>query len=506
LTFVSRILGLVRDIIIAGVFGSGAQTDSFIVAFKIPNFMRRVTAEGAFSQAFVPVLADYRTHRDHAQVRELVAHVFGTLAAGLALVVVLGVLAAPAVVTIFAPGFSDDPQRFELTSQMLVLTFPYILLISLVACAGAVLHTCNRFASFAFAPVLLNVCLISAALWLSPLLDRPILALGFGVAVAGVLQLLVQLPFLAREGLLVVPRPALRHPGVRRVAKLMGPAVLGSSVMQINLLVDTILASFLVAGSVSWLYFSDRLVEFPLGVFGIALGTILLPRLSAEHASSAPERFTQTLDWGLKLVLVVVAPAMLGLMVLAGPILATLFQYGEFGANDVVSTGFSLAAYSVGLFGFVLVKVLTPGYFSREDMRTPVKCAVVAVVVNLFLSANAVWWLHETPFGHVALAGATAVSATVNSALLYAGLRRKGVYRPGSGWAVLLMKVGLATLVMGWVLVYPALQLEAWLQAGAITRAVWLVAVVLGGMLVYMGVLYSLGMRLTELKEPPADE
>ncbi|BAU57283.1 proposed peptidoglycan lipid II flippase MurJ [Halorhodospira halochloris] len=506
LTFVSRILGLGRDIIIASVFGSSAQTDAFIVAFKIPNFMRRITAEGAFSQAFVPVLTDYKTSRSHAQVREMVASVAGTLAAFLAGIVVLGMLAAPAVVYIFAPGFSNDPYRFELTAQLLVLTFPYILLISLVACAGAVLHTCNRFASFAFAPVLLNATLIAAALWLSPLLDEPIWALGIGVAVAGVLQLLLQLPFLYREGLLVLPRPSLRHAGVRRVAKLMGPAVLGSSVMQINLLVDTILASFLIAGSVSWLYFSDRLVEFPLGVFGIALGTILLPRLSAEHVNSAPEHFSRTLDWGFKLVVVVIAPATLGLMVLAGPILATLFQYGEFGPSDVVAAGYSLAAYSLGLFGFVMVKVLTPGYFSREDMTTPVKCAVVAVIVNLVLSVTAVWWLHETAYGHVALAAATAVSATVNSALLYYGLRRKGVYKPGAGWLALAIKVAVATFSMGLVLLYPALQLEAWLEAELQVRLLWLVAAVFGGMLVYIGMLYALGMRLAEFREPPVSD
>lgn len=503
LTFVSRILGLGRDIIIASVFGSGAQTDSFIVAFKIPNFMRRITAEGSFSQAFVPVLTNYRTNRSHAEVRELIAYVSGSLAVVLGVVVGLGILVAPAVVSVFAPGFRGDPQRLALTTELLTLTFPYILLISLVACAGAVLHTCNRFAPFAVAPVLLNVILIAAALWLSPLLTEPILALGYGVAVAGVLQLVLQLPFLAREGLLVMPRLSWRHPGVLWVARLMGPAVLGSSVMQINLLVDTVLASFLVAGSVSWLYFSDRLVEFPLGVFGIALGTVLLPRLSAEHASSEPQRFRRTLDWGLKLVAVVVAPATVGLIVLAGPILATLFQYGEFGWGDVVAASYSLAAYSLGLFGFVLVKVLTPGYFSREDMRTPVKCALVAVIVNLVLSINAVWWLHETPYGHAALAGATAVSATVNAGLLYFGLRRCGVYQPGVGWPALFAKVAVATLVMGLVLAYPAGQLDSWLEAGAVTRALWLGIVVLGGILVYGGVLYALGVHPDELSEPP---
>ena len=506
LTLVSRILGLARDVIIAGVFGSGAQTDSFIVAFKIPNFMRRITAEGAFSQAFVPVLTDYRTHSTHREVRALIAYSAGTLGAALAAVTALGMVAAPGVVSVFAPGFSDDPERFELTVDLLRVTFPYILFISLVACAGAVLHTCNRFASFAFAPVLLNAAMIGAALWATPWFEEPIMALAVAVAVAGVLQLLLQLPFLYREGLLVWPRPSLRHPGVRRVARLMGPAVIGSSVMQVNLLVDTILASFLITGSVSWLYFSDRLVEFPLGVFGIALGTVLLPRLSAEHAGSEPERFSRTLDWGLRLVLLVVAPATAGLIVLAGPILATLFQYGAFGPGDVIAASWSLAAYSLGLFGFVLVKVLTPGYFSREDMKTPVYCAVAAVAVNLVLSVSAVWALHETPYGHVALAAATAASATVNSALLFIGLVRRGVYRGGSGWLRLAGQVVVATALMVAVLLYPALHLDRWLEASMLMRVAGLTAVVLAGALVYFAALYALGVRPRQFREPPAAE
>jgi len=504
LTFVSRILGLVRDVIIAGVFGSGMQTDAFVVAFKIPNFMRRITAEGAFSQAFVPVLTDYRTHNTHRQVRALVAYSAGTLGAALLALTALGVLAAPAVVGLFAPGFSNDPARFELTVGLLRLTFPYILLISLVACAGAVLQTCNRFAAFAFAPVLLNVAMISGALWATPWFEEPITALAAAVAVGGVLQLLLQLPFLYREGLLVLPRPSLRHAGVRRVVRNMGPVVVGSSVMQLNLLVDTVLASFLVTGSVSWLYFSDRLVEFPLGVFGIALGTVLLPRLSAEHAASDPERFARTLDWGLRLVLLVVAPATVGLIVLAGPTLATLFQYGAFGPGDVTAAAWSLVAYSLGLFGFVLVKVLTPGYFAREDMKTPVYCAAVAVAVNLALSITAVWWLRETPYGHVGLAGATAASATVNAALLLTGLVRRRIYRRGSGWLRLVLQVAAASALMGAALAYPALRLPDWLAAGAVTRGAALVAVVAAGAGLYAAALFILGVRPRQLREPAA--
>ena len=502
LTFVSRVLGLVRDVVIATVFGSGSQTDAFIVAFKIPNFMRRITAEGAFSYAFIPVLTDYRTNRSHDDARDLVARSAGTLGAFLAVLSLVGMAAAPWVVTLFAPGFAGDPERFDLTVDLLRVTFPYILFVSLVACAGAVLQTCNRFGAFAFAPVVLNACMIAAALWFTPFFETPIMAMAAGVLVGGVLQLLLQGPFLAREGYLVWPRPSLRHPGVRRVMQLMGPAVVGSSVVQINLLVDTILASFLITGSVTWLYFSDRLVEFPLGVFGIALGTVLLPRLSAEHARSEPGRFSRTIDWGLRLVVLIVAPATAGLVVLAGPILATLFQYGAFTGGDVEAASLSLAAYSLGLFGFVLVKVLAPGYFSREDMRTPVYCAVAAVAVNLALSVPAVALLYTTSYGHAALAGATAVSATTNAALLYIGLRRRGVYTPGAGWGRYGLRVAAATAAMIAVLLYPALHLPLWLEAGLLSRVVWLAASVGGGAVAYFGVLWLLGWRPRELREP----
>ncbi len=503
LTLVSRVLGLARDVVIAAVFGSGTQTDAFIVAFKIPNFMRRISAEGAFSQAFVPVLTDYRTHRGPGEVRGLIASTAGALGLALSALAALGMVAAPAVVALFAPGFAGDPGRFGLTVELLRWTFPYIVLISLVACAGAVLHTCSRFASFAFAPVLLNAALIGAALWLTPLFETPITALAAAVAVAGVLQLLLQLPFLAREGLLVAPRLSWRHPGLRRVLRLMGPTVLGSSVMQLNLLVDTILASFLVTGSVTWLYFSDRLVEFPLGVFGIALGTVLLPRLSAEHARSEPERFSRTLDWGLRLVLLIVAPATAGLILLSLPILATLFQYGAFEAGDVRASALSLAAYSLGLFGFVLVKVLTPGYFAREDMRTPVRCAVAAVAVNLALSVGAVAALRETGYAHAGLAAATGASATVNAGLLLRGLLRRRVYRAGSGWPRLALQVAGATALMAAALAYPAVQADAWLAAGVLTRAGWLAAAVLLGAATYFAGLYALGWRLAAVREPP---
>jgi len=503
LTLVSRVLGLVRDMVVAGVFGSGPQTDAFIVAFKIPNFMRRLFAEGAFSQSFVPVLSEYRTkHPD--QVGHLAANTLGVLGAVLLVLTALGVAGAPWVVNLFAPGFSNEPEKYGLAVEMLRWTFPYILFISLTAAAAGILNTWGRFGPPAFAPVLLNLCMIGAAIGIAPLLETPILALAAAVLVAGVLQLLLQLPFLARIGMLRWPRFGWRDPGVRKIMRLMAPAAFGSSVAQINLLLDTVLASFLITGSVTWLYFSDRLVEFPLGVFGVALGTVLLPRLSSEHAAASPERFSRTMDWGLRWVLVLIAPATVGLSAMALPIIATLFHYGQFGELDVMAAGLSLAGYSLGLFGFVLVKVLAPGHFARQDMRTPVRCAVISLLCNMVLSVTVVLWLHDTGVGHVGLAMATAVAAWVNATLLYRALRRTGHYTPCPGWRRLGRQVGLATLVMALLLLWPASQAEHWLQTGVWERVLHLSGWLAVAALVYFGALRLFGWDWRGMKEPPS--
>lgn len=503
LTFLSRVLGLVRDIVIGVIFGPSAATDAFFVAFKIPNFMRRLFAEGAFSQAFVPVLAEYRTQRCHEEVRLLVARTAATLGAILVLITTAGVLAAPWVVTLFAPGFIEDPERFRLAVEMLRLTFPYLTLISLAACAGAVLNTYGSFGPPAFAPVLLNLSMIAAALWLAPRLGQGIIALALAVVAAGVLQLLFQLPFVARRGLLSLARPHWSDPGVKRILRLMGPTLLGTSVQQVNLLVDTVLASFLVTGSISWLYWSDRLVEFPLGVFGVALGTVILPRLSREHAAESAESFSHTLDWALRLVLVLALPASVGLALLAGPILTTLFQYGAFGAEDVRLASLSLIAYSLGLMGFVLVRVLTPGYFARQDTVTPVKCAVAALLTNMVLSTSSVLLLLHTHVGHAGLAFATAMAATLNAALLYRGLRRRGIFHPRDGWRDLIRQAVLATLVMALVLYWPARHTELWLQAQLYQRVLMLSAAIAIGAITYCAMLRLTGLRLASLREPP---
>ena len=503
-TMLSRVLGLARDIVLGVVFGPSAATDAFFVAFKIPNFLRRLFAEGAFQQAFVPVLAQTRDSGGDAAVRALFARVTGCLGVLLLAISIAAVLGSPGLVRVFAPGFADQPAQLALASDMLRLTFPYLLLISLTAAAAALLNTYETFGPPAFAPVLLNLALIAAAVWLAPRLETGVLALALAVPVAGLLQLLVQLPFVWRRGLLAWPRPDWRDSGVRRILRLMGPTVFSTSVQQINLLVDTILASFLVVGSISWLYWSDRLMEFPLGVFGIALGTVILPRLSAEHAAASPAGFNATLDWALRLALVIILPATVGLVVLAGPLLATLFGYGAFTASDVRAASYSLMAYGFGLFGFVLVKVLVPGYFSRQDTRGPVRCAVIAMLANMLLSVSLVVVLIDTGMAHAGLALATGAAAWLNAGLLYRGLRRADVYRPRPGWGWLGRRVALASLALALVLLWPASQAGFWLQAGVAGRIAALAAVITSGAAAYFGVLWALGVRPAQLREPSA--
>jgi len=496
-TLASRVLGFVRDIVIARLFGAGVGADAFFVAFRIPNFMRRLFAEGAFSQAFVPVLGEYKATRSEAEVRDLVAHVAGVLGGTLLVVTAVGVLAAPALVAVFAPGFLDDRAKHDLTAWMLRITFPYILFISLTSLAGGVLNTWERFGVPAFTPVLLNLSLIGAAIWLSPHLAEPVTALAWGVLAGGVAQLAFQLPFLRRVGMLVRPRLARGHEGVRRILRLIVPAVFGASVSQINLLVDTLIASFLVTGSVSWLYFSDRMVEFPLGVFGIALATVILPNLSQRHAEGAPEVFSDTLDWALRWALLIALPAAIGLAALAAPVLATLFQYGEFGGHDVEMASHSLVAYSAGLLAFVLVKILAPGYFARQDMRTPVRIGVVAMVSNMVLNVALVF-----PLAHAGLALATSIAAFINAGLLFRGLVRGGVYRARPGWGAFALRVALANLVMLGLLVAARGPTSLWLEADALERTVRLAALIAGGALAYFATLLALGLRPRALASP----
>jgi len=504
-TLASRILGLVRDVLFARLFGAGAGMDVFVVAFQIPNFLRRLFAEGAFSQAFVPVLSEYQSRGPHAEVKALADRVAGTLGVALFLVTLLGIIAAPLFILLFAPGFSGKPDKLVLASEMLRLMFPYLFFISLTAFAGGILNTYGRFGVPAFTPVFLNLVLIGAAIWLSPLFAEPIHGLAIGVLVAGLVQLAFQLPFLRQIGLLPRPRWGWSHPGVRKIGRLMLPAILGSSVAQINLIVDRIIASFLVTGSISWLYYSDRLLEFPLGIFAIALATVILPGLSRRHAEQSMAAFSATLDWALKLVMVIALPAAVGLFMLAGPMLATLFQYGEFTAADTRMASLSLMAYSVALLGFTLVKVLSPGYFARQDIRTPVRISIRAMFVNIALNLAIVVPMFRLGISgaHAGLAAATGLAAIYNASALYAGLRRTGIYAPGEGWRPLAVRVLLANLAMAAALALVAGPLDGWLEATWHVRSLRLAGCIGLGLVVYLAALLALGLRPRHLRSRP---
>ena len=501
MTLMSRVTGLARDVAMSSWFGSGVVMDAFTVAFKIPNLMRRFFAEGAFSQAFVPVISEYRTHRSHAETRELVDRVAGTLGLALLVVTVVGVIAAPLLILAFAPGFRGGDGRYPLAVDMLRLTFPYVLFVSLTALAGSILNAYRRFAVAAFTPVLLNVVMILFAGWVDPRLDRPGLGLAAGVFAAGIVQLGFQVPFLRSLGMLPRPRWDAAHEGVRRIGKLMLPAVFGSSVAQISILLDTLIASFLATGSISWLYFSDRLVEFPLGVFGIALATVILPRLSEHHATRSNETFSATLDWALRLVLVIGVPAALALAVLAEPLMATLFHRGEFTARDVAMSAASLRAYAPGLLGFILVKVLAPGYFARQDTRTPVRAGVQSLVLGMALSVVFVVVLSQTSWApaHAGIAAATACGALVNAGLLLRGLQRTGVYRAGAGWPMLAMRVLVPSALMTALLMLTLAGWGDWLEMSGAVRIVALAKLVAAGAIVYFGTCYLCGLRLRDL-------
>ena len=501
MTFTSRILGLARDIVFARFVGSEAGADAFFVAFKIPNFLRRLFAEGAFAQTFVPVLSEYRANGSHAAVRELINAVAGCLGSVLFVLTVLACVASPLVAWLFAPGFAGDAVKFALVSDMIRITFPYLMLISLTGFAGAILNSYDRFAIPAITPVFLNISLIFAALVASNWFAVPVMALAWGVFAAGCVQLVFQLPFLLRMHLLPVPSFDFRHPGVKRVLTLMVPALFGVSVSQINLLLDTVLASFLPTGSVSWLYYSDRLAELPLGVFGVAIATVILPSLSRQHTEVNPEKFSATLNWSLRMVLLIALPSALALLLLADPILTTLFMYGKTTAQDVAMSAASLQAYAVGLTAFMLIKVLAPGFYARQDMKTPVRIGIIAMVANMALNLVFVVPLYlYWNMGHVGLALATSVSALLNAWLLYQGLKAKQVLTLDAEWWAHGVRMLLANGALAAVLVL-ALQLAPnWSELGWLLRSLNLALVCGAGLFVYVAVLGLAGLRLRHLK------
>ena len=502
MTLISRLLGLVRDIVIAQLMGAGAAADLFFFANKIPNFLRRLFAERAFAQAFVPVLTEYEKTKSPDQVKLLIAVVSGTLGTIVTVITVFGVLGSSVITALFGFGWflqwwngGEDAYKFELASYMLKITFPYLWFITFTALSGAILNTLGKFAVAAFTPVFLNIAIISCALFLAPNLQQPEIGLAIGVFIGGAIQFFFQLPFLRRENLLVKPTWNWSHPGVVKIRTLMIPALFGVSVSQINLLLDTFIASFLQTGSISWLYYSDRLLEFPLGLFGIAIATVILPSLSSSHVTQSGDNFTKTLDWGIRMVSLLGFPAMLGLIVLAEPMLRVLFMRGEFDLQDVSMAAMSLWAYASGLLSFMLVKVLAPGYYSRQDTKTPVKYGIIAMLSNMVLNI-----VFAIPYGYVGLAIATALSATLNACLLWSGLYLRGVYQVQKNSVSVLLRIVVSALAMAGALLFFNPALSAWADFSLFSAAIKLFILIAGAAAVYFAVLLVLGVRFQHFK------
>ncbi|HBV20765.1 MAG TPA: murein biosynthesis integral membrane protein MurJ [Nitrosomonas sp.] len=500
MTFISRILGFLRDILIARIFGAGMATDAFFVAFRIPNLLRRLFAEGAFSQAFVPILAEYKNKRTAEETRRLVDHIATLLSFTVFIVTLIGVIAAPLIIYASAPGFSADQEKFNLTVDLLRITFPYILFISLVALAGGILNTYGRFYIPALTPALLNLSFIACALWLAPLVEPPVQALAWAVFIGGALQLGFQIPFLLHLKLMPRIRFKIKDEGAWRVIKLMGPAVFGVSVGQISMLINTIFASLLITGSVSWLYYADRLMEFPAGLLGVALGTVLLPSLAKHYNSNSTEEYSRLLDWGLRLTILLTLPAALALALLSTPLITTLFHYGAFSDHDVWMTRDALVAYSFGLIGLILVKVLAPGFYARQNIKTPVKIAVITLIATQLMNLAFI-----IPLKHAGLALAVGLGACLNASLLFYKLRSQDIYQPLPGWFAFFLKILTALLVMGMVLWFTSGADASWLTDSAATRAGRLTGIILIGASSYFAALWLMGFRLKDFSRQQFD-
>ena len=496
-TLLSRVMGFMRDIIVAHIFGAGGLFDAFVVAFKLPNFLRRLFGEGAFAQAFVPILADQRANQTPEEVQSFVNHVSGTLAFIVSIVVIVAEIGAPLLIMIFAPGFLHDPVRFHIAVHLCQEMFPYLLLIVLTALAGAILNTYGIFAAPAFTPVLLNIALIAVALLWAPHAAQPIYVLGWGVIIGGMAQLLIQIPFLKAIKLMPKFKLGFHHEGTLRVMKRMIPALFGVSVAQIGLLIDQIFASFLQKGSISWLYYSDRLIYFPLGIIGVALATVVMPYLSRNHANKDEKIFSETLDWALRCTLFIGLPCAVGLFILAGPILSTLLHSGKFNDFDVIMTAKSLSAFAVGLPAFMLIKILASAFYARQNIKTPVKIAAVSMVSNLIFNFILVF-----PLKHEGLALATSLSAIVNAALLWILLVREDIFTPLNVWKKTLLQLLIANGVMALLLYFLAGQITPWLNWSILIRVLHLLLVLIVGVASYILMLGIMGIRIRHFRSP----
>lgn len=493
MTLLSRILGFVRDMMMARIFGAGMANEAFVIAYRLPNLLRRMFAEGAFSQAFVPIFSEYKSRRGHEETQLLVDHVTTLLAIILFVVTLIGIIAAPVLVYITAPGFAANPEKFNLTVQLLRITSPYIFFISLVAVAAGILNTYNKYWVSAFAPVLLNLCFIAAMLWLVPYFKQPVMALAWAVFLGGAIQLAFQIPFLKKIGMLPRWRFSLEDEGVWRVLKQMGPAIFGVSISQISLIINTIFASFMITGSVSWLFYADRLMEVPAGLLGVAISTILLTSLSKHHADRNTVEYSRILDWGLRLTMMLTLPAALSLGLIAVPLLSTFFQGGAFAAHDVLMTRNALVGYSVGLIGMLLVKVLAPAFYARQDIRTPVKIGIITLIATQIMNLMFIGWLQ-----HAGLALAIGLGSCLNSGILFYLLRKRGIFQPEPGWLKFTAKIAVALLALAWVLWFGMGTEQHWLSTHGWARIVHLVWLVALGVVMYFAVLGVLGFRLRD--------
>ena len=502
MTLISRIFGLLRDVVFARFFGVSMIMDAFIVANRIPNMLRRFFAEGAFSQGFIPVIADYKERYSHKEVRLLVDSVAGTFGLILFVVSFIGVILAPVLVTIVAPGFIMDDGRFNLASLMLRFTFPYLLFVSLTAFAGGILNTYGKFSVPALTPVILNIMLIFSVIFLAPRLNNPGLALAYAVLAAGIVQLLFQLPFLSKINLIPRPRWNLGHEGLRRIGKLMAPAIFGSSVAQINILVSGVIASMLGIGKISLLYYSDRIMELPLSLFGIALATVTMPFLSSQYAKKSMDKFASVIDWSMRLVFLFVIPAAIGIYFLAEPLIAVIYYGGVFDRENLELTALSLKAFAVGLIGFSFVKILSPAYFAREDTKTPVKIGLICLSLNIVMGASLAFYLSWIDFlgPHAGLALAISVAALLNALLLFRGLKKEKIIDEKSNWRKFIIQILAANTLMIFCLIYIEMPLSWWLSIGLIDRIMWLLVTIMASIFVYFSTLFLVGVKLDILK------
>nr|WP_218950392.1 murein biosynthesis integral membrane protein MurJ [Acinetobacter sp. YH12243] len=500
MTMLSRVLGLVRDVVLLNVFGAGKDFDTFVVAFRIPNFFRRLFAEGAFSQAFIPVLTEYKTSRTHAEVQILISRVFGCLATFMTTLTMIAIIAAPVIMYIYAPGFHGDEAKFALATDMFRLTIPYLLFMSLTAFASSILNSYGSFSTPAFAPVLLNIAMIAGALWLTPFMAEPIMALGWAVVIAGILQLAIQIPELWHKNLLIPPKVDFKHEGVDRIMKLMLPALFGVSVTQINLLLNTVWASFMQDGSVSWLYSAERMTELPLGLIGVAIGTVILPSLSTQHTEKNPEKFRGMMDWAAKVIVLVGLPASIALFMLSTPIIQALFERGQFTFEDTQMTALALQCMSGGVIAFMLIKIFAPGFYAQQDTRTPVRVGLMAVAANAILNVifigffKLIHWEAE----HMALALASTGSAMVNAGLLYFYLHQRNIFRFGAHWKKIFMQFMFANVVMIAALAYALSWYNGDVSQWMRVLEVLILCVV--GVVAYLAALVAAGFRPRHIK------